>query len=272
MTEVVGLIAGNGVLPALVAKSLKAKGFSVHAVAHRGETDTALAQDVDSMAWVHVGQLGAIAESFVGRGVRRATMAGGIGRNFKWTKLRPDRGAFKAAMGVRRFTDDALLRHAAQWLGSQGITLVPATEFVEHIAAGAGLLAGPPLSRREEEDVRLGFDVARLLGQADVGQSVVVKEGMVLAVEALEGTDACIRRAAELGGKGAVVVKRFKPHQDVRFDVPAVGSVTLEVMREAGARVLAIEAHRTLLLDAETVFRWAPALGISVLGVDVGTG
>jgi DUF1009 family protein len=128
------------------------------------------------------------------------------------------------------------------------------------------LLAGPALTPAQERDVALGREVAGLIGQADVGQTVVVREGVVLAVEAVEGTDECIRRAGRLAGPGAVVVKRCKPGQDLRFDLPAAGPVTLEVMREAGATVLAIEAGKTVVLDTELLVKWAPRLGISVFG------
>jgi DUF1009 family protein len=135
------------------------------------------------------------------------------------------------------------------------------------VLAPKGLLAGPKLKAGEERDVELGAQVALSLGRADVGQTVVVKDGAVVAVEAVEGTDEAIRRGGRLGGKGAVVVKRVKPGQDLRFDLPAAGPVTLEVMREVSARVLAVEAGRTVLLEAEKLFRLADRLGISVVGM-----
>jgi DUF1009 family protein len=136
--------------------------------------------------------------------------------------------------------------------------------------APEGRIAGRPLTRAQAEDVALGMKVAALLGDADVGQTVVVRGGIVLAVEAVEGTDAAIRRAGLLGGRGQVVVKRSKPRQDTRFDLPAVGPATLEVMREASASVLAVEARRTLLLQADVLAREAERAGIAIVGISPG--
>ena len=155
----------------------------------------------------------------------------------------------------------------AGYFEAGGVKVISATELLPQVLAKEGLLAGPALTPAEDRDVALGREVAQTLGAADVGQTVVVKGGVVLAVEAVEGTDEAIRRAGRFGGPGAVVVKRVKPGQDTRFDLPAIGPVTLEVMREAGARVLAVDAGHTVLLDAQALFELAPRLGISVLGV-----
>ena len=149
-------------------------------------------------------------------------------------QMRPDLGLFRIAARLRSFRDDALLRAAADEFESAGIRIVAPTELLREILAPEGHLAGPPLEPAQERDVALGEEVATLLGRADVGQTVVVKNGHVLALEAVEGTDACIRRGAELGGPGVVVVKRSKPGQDERFDLPAVGPATLEVLRLGG--------------------------------------
>jgi DUF1009 family protein len=168
---------------------------------------------------------------------------------------------------VRRFGDDALLRAIAGYFEEHGVTIVAPTDYLAEVLCPEGLLAGPRLQPAQEKDVALGREVAALLGQADVGQTVVVREGHVLALEAVEGTDETIRRGGRLGGKGAVVVKRCKPEQDLRFDLPAVGPRTLEVMEEVGARVLALEAGRTVLLEAPELFAGAESRGISIVGV-----
>jgi hypothetical protein len=193
-------------------------------------------------------------------------MAGGIARVRSLSRVRLDWGAVKMLSRLRSFRDDEVLRAFADGFQARGITIVAPTDYVKSVLAAEGLLAGPPLTLAQQRDVALGREVAGLIGQADVGQTVVVREGVVLAVEAVEGTDECIRRAGRLAGPGAVVVKRCKPNQDLRFDLPAAGPVTLEVMREAGARVLAVEAGKTVVLDTEVLFKWAPRLGISVLG------
>lgn len=264
---IIGLIAGSGRLPHLFASAAKERGLTVHAVAHRGETDESLAEAVASLTWIRVGQLKAIVDALKAHGVSQAVMAGGIGRVKAISQARPDRGTLEMLAGVRSLRDDELLRATARYLDKQGIHLESVTRFVPQLLATEGLLAGPKLSREQQDDVALGVQVAGALGSADVGQTVVVKGGVVLAVEAVEGTDACIRRAGSFDGSGAVVVKRVKPNQDERFDLPAIGPVTLEVMREAGARVLAVDAGHSLMLDSDVIFRHASKLGISVVGV-----
>jgi len=194
-------------------------------------------------------------------------MAGGIGRAKSLKEAWPDAGAWAIARKLRGFRDDEMLRAIAAYFEDGGVRIVAPTDYVQQVLAPKGLLAGPRLKATEERDVELGREVAASLGRADVGQTVVVKDGAVLAVEAVEGTDEAIRRGGKLGGKGAVVVKRVKPGQDLRFDLPAAGPVTLEVMREAGARVLAVEAGRTVLLDGPQMLKLADRLGISIVGV-----
>lgn len=262
----IGLLAGSGRLPFLFADAARAQGLAVHAVAFEGEADPALGAHVASLSWVKVGQANAIVRALTGRGVAKAVMAGGIGRIRSLTHARPDLGMLRIAAGLRSLRDDELLRAVARYFEGQGIEIVAPTDYVRSVLAAAGHLAGPPLTAQQQRDVELGREVAATLGRADVGQTVVVKDGVVLAVEAVEGTDECIRRAGKYGGPGGVVVKRCKPHQDLRFDLPAAGPVTLEVMREAGAKVLAVEAGRTVLLDAALLFSDAATLGFSVVG------
>ena len=264
-----GLIAGSGRLPMLFASSARASGYAVHAAGHLGETDPTLATQVDSLVWIKVGQVDAILEAFKAHGVERAVMAGAISRVRSLTHARPDSGMLKIAASLRSLRDDEFLRGIAAYFQKHGVTIVAATDYVQKVIAVEGHLAGPPLTTQQEADVALGRDVAGALGHADVGQTVIVKGGVVLAVEAVEGTDEAIRRAGRLGGPGAVVVKRAKPGQDLRFDLPAVGTVTLEVMREAGVNVLAVEAGKTVLIDGELLFRWAAKLRICVVGIRV---
>ncbi|WNG25769.1 LpxI family protein [Cystobacter fuscus] len=265
--ERIGLIAGNGRLPFLFASAARAQGLEVVAVAHRGETDPALASEVASLTWVRLGQVDRILRAFRDAGVTRAAMAGGIGRVRAFTEARPDLGAVRILSRLRSVRDDALLRAVADYFESHGVTIVAPTDWLAQALCPAGHLAGPALNAVQQKDVALGREVATLLGQADVGQTVVVRQGHVLALEAVEGTDEAIRRGAKYGGTGAVVVKRCKPGQDLRFDLPAVGPRTLDVMKEVGATVLALEVGKTVLLDAPELFRKADTAGISLVGV-----
>ncbi len=262
----IGLIAGNGALPRLFARAARGRGLSVIAVGHLGETDPELASEVDALHWVKVGQVARIERLLRAAGVEEAVLAGGFSRMRAVREMRPDVGLFRIATRLRSFRDDALLRAAADEFQSAGIRIVAPTKLLEEILAPEGHLAGPLLDAAQERDVALGEEVATLLGRADVGQTVVVKNGHVLALEAVEGTDACIRRGAELGGPGVVVVKRSKPGQDDRFDLPTVGPGTLEVLRDVGGRVLVVEAGRTLLLEGDRLVGLANESGITVIG------
>jgi len=264
--EAIGLIAGNGRFPTAFAQAARARGLAVHAVAHELEADASLSQHVDSLTWVKVGQLDAIVKALRGKGVTRTVMAGGIGRIRSITQARPDLGALSLLTTLRSTRDDELLRAVARWLEERGLQVVAPTDFMPEVLARAGMLAGPAPSASQRRDLELGYEVAFALGRADVGQTVIVKDGAVLAVEAVEGTDEAIRRAGRYGGKGAVVVKRCKPGQDLRFDLPAVGPVTLEVMREVGASLLVVEAQKTVLIDTPQLFSWADRLRIGVFG------
>ncbi|HXX31997.1 MAG TPA: UDP-2,3-diacylglucosamine diphosphatase LpxI [Myxococcaceae bacterium] len=269
---VIGLIAGNGSLPRLFARAARARGLSVVAAAHTGETDPGLAAEVDALTWVRVGQVARIQRVLRAAGVREAVLAGGFRRVRALAELRPDRGLLRVAARLRSVRDDALLRAVAAEFEAGGIHIVSPIPYLDELLAPVGLLAGPALDDDVRRDVALGTEVAAALGRADVGQTVVVRSGHVLALEAVEGTDACIRRGAALGGRGVVVVKRLKPGQDERFDLPAVGPGTVEVLAEVGARALAVEAGKTLLLDAGRLLGLAERAGISVVGVEPSAG
>lgn len=265
--ERIGLIAGNGRFPLLFARSAAAEGFGVIAVAHQGETPPELGEHVEAITWVKVGQLDRIVESFRERGVRRAVMAGGIRKAALMEHFEPDERGGRMLGRLTSFSDDALLRAVAAELEADGIQVVESTLFLRSHLAGKGALAGRAPSESEWRDIRLGVDVARAIGRWDVGQTVVVKSGIVLAIEALEGTDAALRRGGELGRGGAVAVKTSKPGQDLRFDVPAVGPETVTVCTAAGISVLALEAGKTLLLERDLFLARAGEAGLAVVGV-----
>jgi UDP-2,3-diacylglucosamine hydrolase len=265
-SETLGLIAGSGRLPFALARAARAAGYRVAAVGHRGETDPALEREVDVFEWVHLGQIQKIAKTIGEAGGSRAVMGGALTKAASFSSARPDLAMVKLWATLPKRGDDRLLRALADWFGAQGLEIVAPVELLAGCFAGEGQLAGPPATKSELADVAEGVRVARILGQADVGQTVVLREGAVLAVEAMEGTDECIRRAGRLAS-GAVVVKLCKPGQDRRFDLPAVGPGTVAALAEAKARVLAVEAGATILVDREELGAAAKKAKITVLGI-----
>ncbi|HXF91887.1 MAG TPA: UDP-2,3-diacylglucosamine diphosphatase LpxI [Nitrospiraceae bacterium] len=265
--ERIGLIAGNGRFPIIFAENAKKQGYTVSAVAHEGETDPELANHVDRIHWIKIGQFNKLINALKGDGVRQAVMLGGISKTHVFTAVRPDFRALALATRLARWKDDEILRGIAAELESEGITIRESTFGLEGILVEEGSLTDRKPSRKEWEDVRYGWEVAREIGRLDIGQCVVVKDRVVVAVEAVEGTDGAIRRGGELAKEGAVVVKRSKPQQDLRFDLPAVGPRTIEVMESVKAAVLALEAGKSVLLDREEMLRKAEQAGIAIVGV-----
>jgi len=264
--QTLGLLAGNGSFPLLVAREARARGCPIVAVAHRGETDEALEDFADSVTWIRLGQLGKMVKAFHRAGVTRAVMAGGINKIASLTSLRPDLRGLMFLRKVSGMGDDSILRALADELESEGIRILPSTLFLERILAHPGLIAGPKPSRHGLDDIKLGCQVLAALGPFDVGQGIVVERGVVLAIEAVEGTDEAVRRAGRIGRGSSVVVKVAKRGQDMRFDVPAVGPTTIETMTKAHACVLAIQAGATIVLDLQRVCELAAQNGISVVG------
>ncbi|HEY3445623.1 MAG TPA: UDP-2,3-diacylglucosamine diphosphatase LpxI [Myxococcales bacterium] len=260
-----GLIAGNGTFPLLFARGARKAGHRVVAAALKGEADPALAPEVDELFWVGVGQLGKLIETLKRHGVREAAFAGGVGKLSAFRHARPDLTMLRALTRLKHFNDDALLRSIAQAFEDEGIRIVPSTRFLADALAVPGAMTRRKPTAEEEKDVALGLEVAEAIGRADVGQTVAVKGGNVIAVEAAEGTDACIRRAGGLAGKGLVVVKRSKPRQDERFDLPAVGPGTIETLAEVHGAVLAIEAGKTIVLEPEELVKRADQARIAVV-------
>ena len=266
--ERIGLIAGNGLLPVEFAREAKTRGLLIDAVAHTGETRPELEAHVDTLVWVKVGQIGRLVKALKSAGVARAVMAGGIDKPRSLGAFRPDLRAARLMTRARGGGDDALLRALADDLGSEGIEIVPSTLYLERIVAGAGRIAGPKLDAAGRDDIRTGARLLDALGPLDIGQAVIVERGVVLAVEAVEGTDALIRRGGELSSGRAVLVKAAKRGQDLRFDVPAVGPVTLEAMAAAGVRAVGVEAGRTIILERDRACALADEHGLSFVGFD----
>jgi len=267
MSEKIGLIAGKSKFPLILAQAARRQGFMVAAAAHRGETEAALEGLVDSLTWVYVGQLGKIIKFFQHQGVSRAVMAGGISRGRLFTELRPDWRTLKILRRVKGGADDAILRAVAAELEGEGITVVPSTLFLDDLLTPPGVLGKRQPTAEQRADAAYGFAIAKEIGRLDIGQCVVVRRQVVLALEAIDGTDATIRRGSTLAGEGAVVVKVSKPGQDLRFDVPAVGLDTIQVMAAVKARGLGLEAGKTLMFDKNEMLAAADAAGIVVLGL-----
>ncbi len=267
MSENIGLIAGKGQFPRLFAQAARDHGARVIAVAHHYETDPSLADLVDEIHWIYVGQLGKMIRIFKDAGVQRAVMAGGITRGRLFREFRPDLRALSVVRRAGAGQDDRLLQAVAAEFESEGISIAPSTLFLDDLLAPAGKLGKRSPTQAELQDIDFGFQIAKEIGALDIGQTVVVRHHVVVALEAVEGTDACIRRAGALAGPGTVVVKTSKPNQDLRFDVPAVGLDTIQSMIEAQAAVLALEAHKTLTFDRDQMLTAANRAKIAVWGV-----
>ncbi len=265
--ERIGLIAGNGRFPIIFADNAKRLGYHVSAVAHEGETEPELAGHVDRIHWIKIGQLSKLIKAFKEDKVRQAVMLGGIKKTHMFTTLRPDLRTLAMATRLALRKDDDILRELAKELEGEGIAICESTFGLEGILAEEGTLTTRAPSEKEWEDIRYGWDVAHDIGRLDIGQCVVIKDRVVVAVEAVEGTDGAIKRGGDLAKDGAVVVKRSKPQQDLRFDLPAVGPRTIEVMASVKASVLAIEAGRTVLLDREVVLAKARSARIAIVGI-----
>ncbi len=249
-----------------MARSARAAGVKrIVAAAFQNETNPELASLVEEIEWMRVGQLGHMIGFLKKSGTRHAVMSGQIHPKNLFD-LRPDLKAVLLLGRLRERNAETIFGAIAQEMAKAGVELLPATSYMDEHLAPAGLIAGPKLSRREEEDVRYGFHIAKETSRLDIGQTVVVKAGTVLAVEAFEGTNAAMKRGGELGRKEAVMVKVAKPTQDFRFDVPVIGPLTLEAARDARIRVLGIEAGKTLMLEREKLFAMAAAERVSIFG------
>jgi DUF1009 family protein len=264
-----GLIAGEGVLPLLGARSARAAGRRLACVAFRDLADPALAECTDAMLWVAPGEVGKALAFLKEQGVCEAVLAGKVAKGGLLTSpasLGLDARARELVASLPDLQDDTLLSRVADWLAAAGITLLPQWSLAPDLLAGEGPLGKVTATPEQLRDVEFGVPLARAIAGLDIGQSIVVKRGAVLAVEAIEGTDAALRRGGALA-PGAVAIKVAKPGQDPRFDVPAIGPRTVATLVEAGIEALAFEAAGTLVLEREVVIRDADAAGIAMLGV-----
>jgi DUF1009 family protein len=261
-----GIIAGNGVYPRLLADAARKAGVKkIIAAGFTGETDPALGQHVDLIEWMRVGQLNRLLTFFRAQDIHHAVMAGQIAPKNLFD-IRPDWKALMLLGKLKQRNAESIFAAIADELAKVNVDLLSATTFLEGSLAASGPISGPKLSRNEEDDVDLGWKIAKEIARLDIGQTVLVKSGTVVAVEALEGTNDAIRRGGELAGRGTVMVKVAKPSQDMRFDVPVIGLETIRIATEARLRVIAVEAGKTLLLERDAIVDLANHSKISIIG------
>lgn len=265
--ETLGLIAGGGAFPLMVAEAARARGLRVVAVAHEGETDPLLAEKVDELAWIKLGQLGHLIEVLKKAGVLKTVMAGTINKKKMFGNVRPDLRGLTLMSRLAIFHDDDILRAVAGELQKEGIEIISAAEHLPELLAPPGNLTRRKPNKEEREDVEFGWKIAKELGRLDIGQCVVVRKKTVLALEAIEGTNETILRGGRLAKEKAVVVKVSKPTQDLRFDAPSVGRETIQVMAQVKASVLAIEAGKTLFFDKDATISYADRSNIAILSL-----
>jgi hypothetical protein len=267
--EALGIIAGNGAYPRVLAESARKQGVRrLFAVAFRGETDRAIEKFADQVDWLYLGQLGALLESFKKGGVTRVVMAGQITPTHLF-RVRMDVPMLTLLGKLKERNAETIFGAVGDELRKIGVDLLPASLFMESTMPAAGVIGARGPTAEEQADIDLGLKVAKTTSGLDIGQTVVLKRGTILAVEAFEGTNAAIERAGELGGSGAVIVKVAKRGHDMRFDIPVVGEHTFKVLKKVKAAVLAVEAGRTILLDRAALVKEADKMKLCFTAVTV---
>ncbi len=267
--KTVGLIAGNGRFPLLFAQQARARGYRVVTCGIEKEAEPMLAQVSDQFEWVKIGELKKLVKVFRAAGVHEAVMAGKVEKvRLLQENFRPDLDMIGMLMKLKDHKDDSLLGGIADYLHHHGIDLMESTWLMDDFLPGPGPLGKRKCSKEDLENINFGFKIAKHIAAEDIGQTVVVKNKTVVAVESVEGTDQAILRGGNLAGGDIVVVKVAKPRQDMRFDVPAVGLTTLESLITAKAKVFAFEPGKTLFLDRELFIERANKAGIAIYGVD----
>jgi len=267
MDKRIGLIAGSGQFPIIFSKKAKSKGFSIYAVAYLNEADQAIQEYVEAIEWIHLGQIKRLIKFFKKNNICEAVMMGGIKKTRMFKDVKPDIKAISIIAGLKHTHDDGILSAFANALEKEGVKIKASTFLLPDLLAKKGCWTKRKPNRSESADIKLGWSLAKEIGRLDIGQCIVVGGGSVLAVEAIDGTDATVQRGGALGKGTAVVVKVCKPNQDFRFDVPAVGMQTIRVMHEAGAQVLVVEAGRAVVFDREEMIAIANKHDISIIAV-----
>lgn len=268
LPDTIAIIAGSGIYPeTFVAGARKAGVKRLVAAAFTGETNPELAGKVDAIEWFRVGQLSKMISFFVREGGKKIVMVGQIApRNL--FDLRPDMRTLMMLAKLKQRNAETLFGAIADELQKDGIDMLPATTFLDDLLPSPGLVAGPPIKKRRWEDAEYGFKIAKETSRLDIGQTVVVKNGTVLAVEAFEGTNETLKRGGALGRGRSTMAKVSKPHQDMRFDVPVIGPDTIRTAASAGVDVISIEAGKTLLLGRDQIIRACIEMKVTVVALD----
>ena len=261
-----GLIAGNGKFPFLVAEGARRAGASLAVVAIKEETDPKIDEVADAVTWVGIGQLGKMLSFFKEQGVEKAIMAGQVKHVQIFSGAMPDMRMVKMLWNLPRRNTDALIGAVAAELAKEGIELIDSTYFIHDQLAPEGTLTKRKPADHERENIEYGLDIAHRIAGLDLGQTIVIRSRACVAIEAMEGTDATIRRAGELANGKLTVVKVAKPDQDMRFDVPVVGVPTVQAMIDAGATCLSITAGKTLIFDRDEMLALADKNKIAIVG------
>lgn len=264
----IGLIAGAGELPVIIAGDARQRGYKVITVALENLASEELSGVSDEIKWVNPGKFGTLIDTLKKHRIKEAIMAGKVPKSLLYTsKITPDLRAVKLFFSIRDKSDDAILNAITKELSGEGIEIIDTLKFSPHLLTPEGCLTKKRPREDEWMDIEFGWKIAKEIGKLDIGQTVVIKGRAVMAVEAIEGTDEAILRGGKWAAEGAVVVKVSKPHQDMRLDVPAVGLDTLKVMEKVKARVLAVEAQRSMIVNREKVIKEAEHAGITVIGI-----
>jgi UDP-2,3-diacylglucosamine hydrolase len=267
----IGLIAGNGRFPFLVLDAARAMGYQVTVIGIKEEAskeieEAAARPPTAAVHWVSIGQLGTFLKILEDNHITQAVMAGQVKHIKIFGGFVPDLTAMSLMGRLKGMNTDALIGAVADLMRERGVELINSAKFLEPLLAGEGQLSARALSEAEHKDLEFGYRIADAIAGLDVGQTIAVKHQAVVAVEAMEGTDETIARAGHLAGDGVAIVKVAKPNQDMRFDVPIVGLATIQAMRVAGAKVLSVDAGRTLIFDRDAFFASANEAGIAVVG------
>jgi DUF1009 family protein len=265
--ENIGIIAGGGQFPLLFIEAARKEGRRVVVIAHRGETDERVAEAADAVCWVKLGQLGKFLSFFKKEGVGETVFLGAITKTRIFRDVMPDFKALSLWNKIDRKQDDAILRAIAGAIEEEGIRVLESTLYLKELLFPQGILTKAKPTKAQLQDIEFGWQVARDIGRLDIGQCVVVRDRTVLAVEAIEGTDATILRGGQLAKEKAVVVKVRKPGQDFRFDLPATGPTTIRNLRMVNGAVLAVEAGQSLIFDRDQMISEANRAGLVIVGV-----
>lgn len=269
MSDAYGIIAGAGSFPLHVAREMTRRGLTVAAIGLRGWVDEALAAHVSAYDEVSVGQLGRMIETLKARRVSQAVMAGKVTKEVLFDpRVEFDAEALDVLRSTTEFSVNRLLGAIADRLLAHGITLLDSSTFLKDNLCRTGVLTTTAPTAEQQQDIRMGVAAARQMAAMDIGQTIVVRRAVIVAVEALEGTDATIRRAGEIAGPGCVIVKMASPSQDRRFDLPVLGPSTITSAASARASCLAVEAGSTLLLDPQALLAQAEQTGLCLVGID----